>query len=556
MNQVIRRDLMKNLAALLTALILAAAMGCDNGSASDPAESELRFQAAVENGKNRAVGTSWEPGDNIGIYMLERGGNAPTEVVNRQYRTVAGNGIFTPGNSGEDILLNRAVDFVAYYPHTRAMNGFLYPVDVSSNKQADPSAIDLLTTVERVPADQNTNPVDLRFKHRLSGAILTLIPGQNVQAGELAGLRAVITGQTLLGDYDVLRNTLSPSTAAGAVNQPIEFEMADNGQSGQALILPAEEGGTGRRIEITLSGTSETFPMRISDDKKFSSGVRYLFTIRVNRTSDGIVLEPDLTGTIIDDWDKEPEDLVDVYPEEDGMIRIPGGTFMMGSPDSEPQSHISEKPQHSVTVSSFLMGKYEVTQREYRTVMAGTNPSFHTGNDNLPVENISWYEAVAYCNARSALEGLTPPYTIRGTTINWNRSANGYRLPTEAEWEYACRAGTTAAYYTGESISTSQANYNNSVGQTAPVGSYDPNAWGLYDMAGNVYEWCWDWYGEYTSASQTDPQGPSAGTVRLVRGGGWRINGGVYLRSAYRFHSNSPSYRHDDVGIRLVRSGS
>jgi len=240
------------------------------------------------------------------------------------------------------------------------------------------------------------------------------------------------------------------------------------------------------------------------------------------------------------------------------MVRIQGGTFMMGSPTSEPWRFNSEV-QHQVTLSSFSMGKYEVTQKEYQEVM-GTNPSEFKG-DNLPVEQVSWYDAVEYCNSLSRKEGLTPAYTVNGENVTWNQKANGYRLPTEAEWEYACRAGTTTPFSTGNNITTDQANYNgnypynnNATGEyrerTTEVGSFAPNPWGLYDMHGNVWEWCWDWYEGYASGAQTDPKGASSGTIRMLRGGSW-FNNARYLRSALRGVS-TPSYRYNYFGFRLV----
>ena len=258
------------------------------------------------------------------------------------------------------------------------------------------------------------------------------------------------------------------------------------------------------------------------------------------------------------------------------MVRIQGGTFAMGSPANEAQRNAGrENPQHQVTVSSFYIGKYQVTQKEYQEVM-GKNPGKFKG-DNLPVECVSWYDAVEYCNALSLKEGLMPAYTIdkrRSDTDNkndsdtvrwlvtWNKNADGYRLPTEAEWEYACRAGTTTPFYTGNNITTGNANYNgnnpynnNSKGEsrqkTISVGSFMPNSWGLYDMHGNVCEWCWDWYGSYKNGTQTDPEGTGSGTDRVIRGGSWSSNG-QNLRSAYR-NFIAPSYRFDDVGFRVVR---
>jgi len=248
---------------------------------------------------------------------------------------------------------------------------------------------------------------------------------------------------------------------------------------------------------------------------------------------------------------------------------------MMGSPANEPGRYDNEGPQHQVTVSGFYMGKYEVTQKEYEEVMEA-NPSHFTG-DNLPVENISWYDAVEYCNRRSQEEGLTPAYTINMNqrdanntnsydevkwTVTWNRNANGYRLPTEAEWEYACRAGTTTPFSTGNNITTSQANYdgnypynNNAKGtyreKTTPVGSFAPNPWGLYDMHGNVWEWCWDWYRDYSTDALTDPTGPISGDFRVQRGGSWGSNAS-YARSVVR-SSHNPIYRFYYYGFRLVR---
>jgi formylglycine-generating enzyme required for sulfatase activity len=258
------------------------------------------------------------------------------------------------------------------------------------------------------------------------------------------------------------------------------------------------------------------------------------------------------------------------HPVPDGFLRINGGTFMMGSPASEGNN--DEKPQHQVTISSFCMGKYEVTQREYEEVMR-TNPSNFKG-PNLPVEQVSWFDAIEYCNKRSLKEGLTPAYTLSGSvdnrTVTWNRSANGYRLPTEAEWEYACRAGTTTRYWSGND-ETSLAgkanvadltvkeiypdwtivNIRDGYAKTSPVGSFSPNPWGLYDMHGNVYEWCWDWYGTYASGAQTDPTGALSGSNRVGRGGSWGSSAS-YVRSANRRYGD-PYYRGHDLGFRLVR---
>ena len=257
----------------------------------------------------------------------------------------------------------------------------------------------------------------------------------------------------------------------------------------------------------------------------------------------------------------------------ENFILVEGGTFSMGSPDSEAWRS-DDETQHTVTVSDFYMSAFEVTQAEYQAV-TGSNPSAFSG-ENLPVETVSWLDAIAYCNARSELEGLEPAYTVEGQTVTWNRGANGYRLPTEAEWEYACRAGTETPFNTETSISAEESNYwghypyliednyfNQSNLETRPgvyrettvaVGSFQPNAWGFYDMHGNVGEWVWDYYGDYPTEAQTDPVGPDSGVLRVNRGGGWN-DFAKNLRSAYRATLPQDSAVFN-VGFRLVRNAA
>ena len=248
------------------------------------------------------------------------------------------------------------------------------------------------------------------------------------------------------------------------------------------------------------------------------------------------------------------------------LVQIPAGKFLMGSPDAEQKEaaksvaaagvkeedvrkwFANESPQHEVTISKpFYMGIYDVTQEQYEQVM-GQNPSTVKGPQN-PVETVSWDDAVEFCKKLSAKTGKTVV------------------LPTEAQWEYACRAGTKTPFNTGETISTDQANYDgNSVygngvkgeyrQKTTPVGTFKPNAFGLYDMHGNVWQWCADRYDEkyYGNSPKADPTGPADGAARVLRGGSW----GSYprsCRSAYRCFS-SPVYRSCFNGFRVVVSGS
>jgi hypothetical protein len=195
------------------------------------------------------------------------------------------------------------------------------------------------------------------------------------------------------------------------------------------------------------------------------------------------------------------------------IVSLPVGEFLMGYPDSDPDASDDEKPQHQVKVNSFAIGKYPITQEQYQKVM-GTNPSYFKNNPQNPVENVSWNNAQAFCEKLSQITGKT------------------YRLPTEAEWEYACRAGTTTRYYFGDD-DNQLGNYawyaKNSGGKTHPVGQKKPNGWGLYDMIGNVLEWCED---------------------SCLRGGSWYVNP-YYCRSAYRYYFSRRDVS-NDLGFRVV----
>ena len=218
------------------------------------------------------------------------------------------------------------------------------------------------------------------------------------------------------------------------------------------------------------------------------------------------------------------------------FVTIPAGTFMRGDANGE-----NNETPHQVTLTKcFELGVYEVTQEQYEQVM-DSNPSHYKGAQN-PVENMRWDDAVEFCRKLSELPA---------------EQSAGYvhRLPTEAEWEYACRAGTDTAYSFGDSESElgEHAWYGRKSGDTThPVGRKKPNGLGLYDMHGNVFEWCQDWYGNYPKGSVTDPTGPSSGSNRVLRGGGW-FNAADDCRSANRIRLD-PSSRSGILGFRVARS--
>jgi formylglycine-generating enzyme required for sulfatase activity len=255
-------------------------------------------------------------------------------------------------------------------------------------------------------------------------------------------------------------------------------------------------------------------------------------------------------------------------------VRVPGGTFTMGRTKGDGPNY--ELPTHSVTLSSFYIGKYQVTQGEYEAIM-GSNPShsYSVGN-KYPVYYVSWYDAIKFCNLCSMREKLVPVYSIAGSTnpdswgevpstsdddstwaaavCNWN--ANGYRLPTEAEWEYAARGATNNPdyLYSGSDNARDVAWYNENASTMFHVGTRAPNGLGIYDMSGNVFEWCWDWYDSsyYSSSPSNNPRGPESGSDRMIRGGCWSLND-RYCRVSNRSDDN-PAYKNSMIGFRVCRS--
>jgi formylglycine-generating enzyme required for sulfatase activity len=217
---------------------------------------------------------------------------------------------------------------------------------------------------------------------------------------------------------------------------------------------------------------------------------------------------------------------------EKGMVLIPPGTFFMGSLITEKE----RETRHAVTLTKpFYLSKYEVTQEQWQVVM-GNNPSSKAREAKLPVTDVSWNDCQEFIKKLNA------------------KTNGGYRLPTEAEWEYACRAGTTTEYSFGDSLTKSDANYGDGeAGRIKLGGSYKPNAFGLYDMHGNVFEWCEDWNGEYPLVSVKDPKGPVVGEIRVMRGGSF-LNDASKASSSYRSNAGSPSLGFFNAGFRLART--
>ena len=231
-------------------------------------------------------------------------------------------------------------------------------------------------------------------------------------------------------------------------------------------------------------------------------------------------------------------------PDPSQLVWVPSGTFLLGSPGTEQDRSPSEGPQTAVRISrGFFMRKYEVTQGEY-SVVVGSNPSYHVGDAKLPVEQVSWNDATNFCAQ------LTTSEQVAGRLpLGWV-----YRLPTEAEWEHACRGGTTTRFSFGDDpaygLVGQYAWYFLDCLSTQPVGGRLLNPWGLYDMHGNVREWCLDWLGTYPGTSQTDPQGEASEPAHAIRGGSWQ-SAADGTRSAYRDYAPA-DYIYNNIGFRPV----
>jgi len=254
-----------------------------------------------------------------------------------------------------------------------------------------------------------------------------------------------------------------------------------------------------------------------------------------------------------------PSNEFNAFGVPESFVFVPGGTFTMG--DVWGGGNGDETPTHEVTLSGFYISKYEVTQKQYVDVMGRSDESwtlYYGVGDNYPAYYVMWYKAVEFCNKLSEQDGLTPCYTINGTSVTCDFSANGYRLPTEAEWEYAARSGgRDDRKWSGTNTESEMGNYAwyyyNS-DKPHPVGTKQPNDLGIYDMSGNFWEWCWDWYSSsyYSSSPSSNPTGPSSGGHRVVRGGSYTQDTSD-CRVANRA-TMDPASSSTNVGFRILRA--
>jgi formylglycine-generating enzyme required for sulfatase activity len=475
--------------------------------------------------------------------------------------------------------------FFWYAGHGVQVSGenYLLPVDIDAEDEA-------AIVYGSYPLGRLLLSLEQTAKNKLNVVILDACrdnPFKNL-AGASRGLsRGFVTVEHPPQDIFIMFST-APGTAAadgeGRRNSP--FAEAFLKYMGSGEILPVMAGLVARETLRLTGGTQRPY--------QNGSIVSELYYSLLPGSGSGgapsLAAFPSGAGMLA----RSPSPPETPYTTPD-MAAISGGTFSMGSPGPEPEREGFREILHEVRLDGFYMAPKEVTVGEFRRFVlesgyrttaekagyafayneadgeweprSGTdwrNPGFRQSDDH-PVTVVSWFDAVAYCNWLSEKEGLTPAYRLSGEEVVWNRDAEGYRLPTEAEWEYACRAGTAAPFSTGSRISAAQANYNGSYPYaydnkgifrkaTMPAGSFEPNRWGLYDMHGNAGEWCWDFYGllKEGAESAANPPGPDSGAHRVNRGGGWD-SPARNLRSAAR-SSDFPETSGSSLGFRVARS--
>ena len=530
-------------------------------------------------------GDSWEVNDKVGVYMLPAGGDISESYADAQNKLYTVSNASTgalAADGGTNIYYPQTgnVDFVAYYPHGTPDSYHKIKFDLSD--QSDPSAIDLLwAKAENV--GRSKAPVALEFRHVFAKVTLDVSPGEGFTAQDIEGVRGsdVIASMLLYrGLMDISCGELPFGTEVSDISlYKSETPSAGAAATFSAIIIPTITNG----IEIIFTIDGQEYNCILANDVDFKAGKNYVYPVTVNRT--GIVV-----GTHgINDWTTNNNGTGTAQPIPMEVVKIKAGKFMMGSSDgsnypggrpgidlnatpAEPDRYPDETQHWVELTQDFYMGKYAVTNAQYAAFLNaegigsdgkgnvtyvvngasttatqtfivshgnssevehnGTSWVSQPGYENHPVFFVTWYGAKAFAD--------------------WVGGA----LPTEAQWEYACRAGTTTAYSYGETADGDYmwylGNYDRRYVRPA-VGLKKANPWGLYDMHGNVFEWCADWYdiNYYTDPSAgINPTGPDRSSTRVIRGGSY-YNEAFLCRSAYR-SGNSPYEESNNRGFRLV----
>ena len=539
--------------------------GCSKES--DPNDVDVRTAARFRAGisavsRTTGGGEEWVQDDRVGIFMLRHGGqlsaagdlyadNVEYAVADAATGELAGATLYYPTDG-------TSVDFVAYYPYGGAVAADGYKYSVALGDQQRPEAIDVLYA--RVENRSRTpEPVALSFDHALSKVTFDVKGGAGFDADISGTAAATLEGMPAGASVNLQDGTVT-AEAAGAIAMLRAAEAATGYAASFSAIIAPHGSLPGRKAVFTISGGR--YEGSLPDGDLFEPGNHYTYPVTVEQT--GLSFgEPSIVR-----WDTNEQNTSEATKVELETVFIPAGTFMMGSPDTE-QGRSTSEVLHKVTLTrDFWMCKYEITNAQYAVFLnengIGKDGKWSAWSDTENKHRVLIKEAPARGLVWDAGSGRWQPHDGCGNYpvvyVSWYGAKAyadwiGGRLPTEAEWEYACRAGTATAWHFGaeEAYLGEHDWYSvNSEDRTHEAGTRKPNPWGLYDMHGNVLEWCSDWYDHlgYAPDDATDPVGPATGQVRVARGGSWCLRAD-YTRSAYR--SNAATFAsHDALGFRVV----
>lgn len=510
----------------------------------------------------RVSGAAWDNGDRVGIYMKKTGSALRAENIveggdNQEYCASAGGALAAVGNPLYYPLNGEKVDFVAYYPYVASVAGYAFEADFAT-KQASPQQIDLLYSDNASNKDANNPSVALSFSHQFARLTMKMVKGVGVKDLDFSGMAIAIKGLPGKVSFDLGTGAITSQGIADILPRTVTA-----GGLYDAIVAPGE--AADRKVEFELDGT--TYIWEIPADLTLTAGKNHRYNVTVNKIS---TISIEVAEAGIEDW-------TTAGPAEDATISkvrgmefvtLPAGEFMMGSPLGVGKDN--EHPQHKVTLTkSFRMSKYLVTNAQFAEFMnargIGSNAKYADGlyPDKTLVKSGSWigvrYENDMWQPEQPSVNQWPVIFVSWHGAVEFARWIGG-RLPTEAEWEYACRAGTTTKFYTGDQINVDEIQAI-LAGIKAPgsnenkqfvVGSCPPNPWGLYDMIGSVEEWISDSYYTYTADAAVDPSNPTLGETVVARGAAW-WHSAADAGSAFR-RDKTPETMGDSQGFRIVLS--
>lgn len=514
------------------------------------------------NTQNDGIKSQWDLGDEIGVFMLEsntqilvdKALNIPYKSNSQGIFTASGKALYYP-NKG------KSVDFIAYYPYTNNLIGNIYKVKLEDQNKN----IDLLYSNNAKAKTINKTPVDMRFTHRLSKLTMNIEVGEGLNQNDLKGLKVSFKGVPSTADFDLLSDKIY--NLSGYLEFSPKTLKLDKSYS--AILIPQDK-NLESKVAFDLVGKGR-FVWDLAN-LIFEKGSHYIYTIKINKKGISFSLDS------ISKWEGKDNqvDSGEIKMPLIQTVKINAGDFLMGSSDGsglglntaqiEKGREVDEYLHRVSITKDFFMSKYLITNAEYVYFLnaVGVGADGRYADSNFPtqllieVTNEPFHWGLRYEAGAWATSSYYKDYPI--IKVTWYGAAEfarwlGANLPTEAQWEYASRAGTSTSYAFGN-IETELVKYGwfslNSFKKTYAVGMREPNQWGLYDMYGNVQEWCNDWYRDnyYTQSPEEDPTGPESGAYKVLRGGSWN-SFSLKCRSASR-NKQAPTIKTLDIGFRIV----